>query len=111
MIYYLSNSAVTAARIYKEAMAKAYMKESKHNLERVAVEVPTGVAHFRNEIQHQFVFLTSERFKRIVQSSYFEDGGHFAALQLPKILHEDFVSFVKKTLWFEKLWKVQSYVE
>lgn len=98
MIYYLSNSAVTAARIYKESVARAYTKESKHVLERVAVEVPTGAAHFRHEVQHQFVFLTSERFKKIVQSSYFEDGGHFAALQLPKVLHEDFVSFVKKTL-------------
>jgi len=98
MIYYLSNSAVTAARIYKESISKLYTKESKHNLERVAVEVPTGAAHFRHEAQHQFAFLTSERFKKIIQSSYFEDGGHFAALQLPKILHEDFVSFVKKTL-------------
>lgn len=92
MIYYLSNSALTSARIYKEAMSKAYP------MERVAVEVPTGISHFRNEIQHQFNFLTKERFKNIVHNGYYEHGGHFAAMQLPKVLHEDFVEFVKKSL-------------
>lgn len=92
MIYYLSNSATTAARIYKEALHKVY------DMDRVAVEVPTGVAHFKNEVHHQFNFLTQERFKKIIHNSYFEHGGHFAALQLPNVLHEDFVKFVKKTL-------------
>lgn len=92
MIYYLSNSAVTAARIYKEAMNKAYP------MDRVAIECPVGISHFKNEIQHQFNFLTQERFKKIVHNSYHEHGGHFAALQLPKVLHEDFVEFVKRTL-------------
>lgn len=92
MIYYLSNSATTAARIYKESMSKAYP------MDRVTVEVPTGCAHFKHEIQHQFNFLTQERFKKIIHNSYFEHGGHFAALQLPDVLHRDFVEFVKKTL-------------
>lgn len=92
MIYYLSNSATTAARIYKEAFNKTYP------IDRVAVEVPTGCAHFKNEIQHYFNFLTQERFKKIVHNSYHEHGGHFAALQLPKVLHEDIIEFVKKTI-------------
>lgn len=92
MIYYLSNSATTAARIYKEAFNKTYP------MERVAVEVPTGCAHFKNEIQHYFNFIAEERFKKIIHNSYFEHGGHFAALQLPEVLHKDFVTFVKKTL-------------
>lgn len=92
MIYYLSNSATTSARLYKESMSKAYP------MERVAVEPPTGCAHFKHEAQHQFNFLTKERFKNIIHNTYFENGGHFAALQLPKVLHEDFVKFVLKTL-------------
>jgi juvenile hormone epoxide hydrolase len=96
MIYYLTNSATTSARIYKETFNKTYP------IERVAVEVPTGCAHFKNEIQHQFNFVTKERFKNIIHNSYFENGGHFAALQLPKVLHEDFVKFVKKTLSTEQ---------
>lgn len=92
MIYYLSNSAVTAARIYKEVLNKAY------DMDRVAVEIPTGCAHFRYEIQHQFNFLTKERFKKIIHNSYFDHGGHFAALQLPEVLYQDIVEFVQKTL-------------
>jgi juvenile hormone epoxide hydrolase len=92
MIYYLTNSATTSSRIYKENFNKTYP------MDRVAVEVPTGCAHFKNEIQHQFNFLTQERFKKIIHNSYFDHGGHFAAMQLPKILHKDFVLFVKKTL-------------
>jgi juvenile hormone epoxide hydrolase len=92
MIYYLSNSITTSVRIYKETFNKAYP------MDRVAVEVPTGCAHFKNEIQHQFNFLTQERFKNIIHNSYFDHGGHFAAMQLPKVLYEDFVEFVRKTL-------------
>ena len=91
MIYYLTNSATTSARIYKEAMTKVYP------IDRVAVWPPTGCARFRHEIQHQFNFLTQERFKNIVHNGYYENGGHFAALQLPKVLHQDFIEFVRKT--------------
>lgn len=88
---------MTAGRIYKEAMSKSYMKEARTNLERVAIVVPVGCARFKNEISHQLNFVLEERFKRIVHNSFFEHGGHFAALQLPKVLHEDLVAFVKKT--------------
>jgi juvenile hormone epoxide hydrolase len=96
MIYYLSNSATTSMRIYKETFNKAYP------MDRVAVEVPTGCAHFKNEIQHQFNFLTQERFKNIIHNSYFDHGGHFAAMQVPEVLYEDFVKFVRKTLEYER---------
>jgi len=92
MIYYLTNSAMTSGRIYKESMTKPY------EMERVAVLSPVGVAHFRNEIMHQFNFLTSEKFKNIVHNGYHEHGGHFAALQVPDVLYQDFVEFVLKTL-------------
>lgn len=91
MIYYLSNSATSAARIYKEAIHGKPM-------DRVAVTVPTGSAHFKNEISHQLAFITSEKFKNLIHETFHLHGGHFAALQLPKVLHEDFVDFVKKTL-------------
>lgn len=91
MIYYLTNCITTAVRLYKESLQRQY------NMFKVAVEVPAGCAHFKHEIQHQFMFLLKERFKNIVHVSYHENGGHFAAMQLPNVLHEDFVTFVKKT--------------
>lgn len=91
MIYYLTKSATTSARIYKEAFINAEI------MERVAVEVPTGSAHFKHEPLHQFKFLTKERFKNIIHETFHDIGGHFAAMELPKVLYEDFVEFVKKT--------------
>lgn len=92
MIYYLSNSATSAGRIYKEALSKAYP------IDRVAVKVPAGCAHFKDEIYHQFAFITTERYHKLIHETFYDFGGHFAALQVPKVLHEDFVKFVEKTL-------------
>jgi juvenile hormone epoxide hydrolase len=92
MIYYLSNSATTSCRIYKEAF------ETPQAIEYVAVEVPTGSAHFKQEALHQFKFLTQSRFKRIIHETFHEIGGHFAALQVPEVLYQDFLDFVRKTL-------------
>ncbi|XP_037037452.1 juvenile hormone epoxide hydrolase 2-like [Bradysia coprophila] len=92
MIYYLSNCATSAGRIYKEAM------HTKIKLDRVAVTIPAGVAHFKHEISHQLAFITSEKFKKLIHETFHSHGGHFAALQLPEVLYEDFVKFVEKTL-------------
>jgi len=92
MIYYLTNCITTAVRLYKETFNRQY------DMYRVAVDVPTGCAHFKYEMQHQFKFLLKERYKNIVHVSHFDNGGHFAALQLPKVLHQDLVEFVLKTL-------------
>lgn len=91
MIYYLSNCPTTAGRIYKEAIHGT-------PLDRVAVTVPYGIAHFKEEISHQLAFILTEKFKHLVHETFHAHGGHFAALQLPQVLHEDFVKFVEKTL-------------
>jgi juvenile hormone epoxide hydrolase len=95
MIYYLTNSITTSCRMYKESFGA---KEFEYNMDRVPVQAPTGCAHYKNELTHQFNFILKERFQNIVHTSYFEDGGHFAAMQLPKIMYEDFVEYVKRTL-------------
>lgn len=92
MIYYISNCATSAGRIYKEAM------HTKIKLDRVAVRVPSGVAHFKHEISHQLSFITREKFKNLIHETFHSHGGHFAALQLPEVLYNDFVKFVEKTL-------------
>jgi len=94
MIYYLSDSITTSMRLYKETFGDSGLWDQN----RVLVTPKTGCAHFKHEIAHQFHFTLKDRFTDIVQHSFYEDGGHFAALQFPKILYEDFVQFVKKTL-------------
>lgn len=95
MIYYMTNSITTASRIYKEN----YYDILNHELVRVAVHVPVGAIYFKNEqVLTQFPFIIKERYKNIIHVTYHDDGGHFAPLQFPELLHKDVLTFVKKSL-------------
>lgn len=94
MVYYLTNSITTSVRIYKES----FIEDATYNMGRVQLLPPTGCANFRYELMHQPQFILKDKFVDLIQQSMFDDGGHFAAMQLPKVLYEDFASFVKKSL-------------
>uniref|UniRef100_A0A1A9WPA7 Epoxide hydrolase n=1 Tax=Glossina brevipalpis TaxID=37001 RepID=A0A1A9WPA7_9MUSC len=93
MIYYVTNSITTSVRLYSEQFSRS---QAELQLDRVAITVPTGCVRFRNELMHSTDSQLKERFLDLVHSTYHEDGGHFAAMELPKILYEDFIEFVKK---------------
>lgn len=38
------------------------------------------------------------KFPKLVQANFYQDGGHFAAFELPKILADDIYSFVEKVI-------------
>lgn len=94
MFYYMSSCFTTAVRIYKENINP----QSMQIMSRVAINVPVGAAYFRNEFYPQFPFLLKERFKNIIHVAYFEEGGHFASVEVPELLYQDVVNFVAKTL-------------
>jgi len=99
MIYYLTNSITTSVRIYKEN----FIEESIHNPGRVHVHTPTGCARYKHELAHSPDFVLKDKFKNIVHLSKFQDGGHFAAMQLPKVFYGDFMEFIRKTLATKEL--------
>lgn len=92
MMYYLSNSITTSVRLYAEAFAKNRFGE----LERVPVKVPTGCARFKHDLAHAFDWQLKGKFPHLVHSTYYPNGGHFAAMELPDVLYNDFTHFVKK---------------
>lgn len=94
MIYHLTNSITTSVRIYKEN----FIEDSVYDMNRVQITQPSGCCRFKHEILHQPDFVLKERFPNLIHSTYHQDGGHFAAMQLPKILYNDFMLFVRKTL-------------
>lgn len=94
MLYYLTNSITTSVRIYKES----FIEDAKYEIGRVQSLPPTGCAYFKHEIMHTPAFILKDKFVNLIQESLFDDGGHFAAMQLPKVLYGDFISFVQKTL-------------
>ena len=90
MLYWLTNTAGSAARIYYEHL---------HNSRKLAVKVtvPMAGAVFPAEI-----YRSSRRFAEtifdVVHWSEFDRGGHFAALEQPDALTADLRSFVDQIL-------------
>jgi len=64
--------------------------------------VPTAVADFPNEILRVPKALTHDLYENLVQYTEMGRGGHFAALEEPKLVSDDIKSFVKKVLDLEK---------
>ncbi|XP_004521978.1 juvenile hormone epoxide hydrolase 1 [Ceratitis capitata] len=91
MIYYITNSITTSQRIYAEALS-----ETQTHLERVHILTPTGCVRFKWDIMHATDNELKHKYKNLVQSTFYSDGGHFPAMEKPQTLYEDLLAFVKK---------------
>lgn len=64
----------------------------------IPTNVPTACARFKNELLYTPDSFLKEKYTNLVQTTDFEDGGHFAAFELPDVLAKDMWSaFVKIT--------------
>ncbi len=88
MLYWLTNTAGSAARIYYEFQHAGQRLSSS---DRGAV--PMAGAMFEKEIYRASRRWAEEYFK-VVHWSTFDEGGHFAALEQPEALVDDLRSFV-----------------
>lgn len=102
MIYYLTNSITTSMRLYAESFTR---KQRAYQLERVPTDVPTGCARFKNDIMHSLDWQLKDKYRNLIHSTYHQEGGHFISLENPKVLHEDFMIFVRKVEELNKLKK------
>lgn len=93
MLYYLPNSITTSVRLYAEAFTTEHRSLQ---LERVPVQVPVGCARFKHDLAHEFDWQLRSKFPKLIHSTYHPNGGHFAAMELPDVLYNDFIEFVKK---------------
>lgn len=94
-IYYLTNSAHTAGRLYAEGVSA---RQLSHGLNRVPTAVPVACARFRNDIDHSFDWQLIDQYTNLVQSTWYNEGGHFPAMEMPRVLYNDFIDFVKKVV-------------
>lgn len=84
MLYWLTNTAASSARMYYENMhSQSWGPPST---------VPTGVAVFARDVA---IRRYAEQANTIVHWSDFERGGHFAALEAPDLLIEDVRAFFR----------------
>lgn len=91
MIYYLTNSMTTAVRLYAEALTK---NQTALGLMQVPTAVPTACARFWNDISHSIDWQLKDKYTKLMQSTYYEKGGHFAAMEEPQILLQDLIMFM-----------------
>lgn len=99
MIYYLTNSITTSMRLYAEAFT---LQQLAYNLERVPTDVPVGCARFKNDLGHLLDWQLKDKYRNLIHSTYYREGGHFIALEAPKVLYRDILEFVKKVDKFNK---------
>jgi len=85
MLYWLTGTANSAARLYYENQHSWSMPENSG--------VPTGVAVFAEDVS---IRRYAEEANTIVHWSEFDRGGHFAALEAPDLLVADVRAFFEK---------------
>lgn len=86
-LYWFSNSAGSAARQYYEDA-----KVTDHSAPAPVNEAPTGVSVFANDFRTIRAFADREN-SNIVYWSEHDEGGHFAAMEVPLALSEDLRDF------------------
>ncbi|XP_076173256.1 juvenile hormone epoxide hydrolase 1 [Ptiloglossa arizonensis] len=94
MIYWVTNSITTSARLYAENFNMAY---KALNIEELPIKVPTACAAFPEELLVSPKFILKSRYPNIIQYNFLPRGGHFAAFEEPRLMSDDIFSFVKKT--------------
>jgi epoxide hydrolase len=88
-LYWFSGTAGSSANLYYEALHDPNAKKRK-----VRNKVPTGVA--LSLTQDVTIRRWAERENNIVHWTEFDHGGHFAALEVPKLLVHDMREFFRK---------------
>ncbi|XP_063953777.1 epoxide hydrolase 1-like isoform X1 [Lytechinus pictus] len=92
MIYWVNGNIASSVRLFKEEFgenAKGYHFE-------YSSRVPFGYACFPYEFMATSDWLMKIFHPRILHFTYFNDGGHFPAFQVPSLLAQDIREFVRK---------------
>jgi epoxide hydrolase len=84
-VYWLTGTATSSARLYKEG-SRSWGQQAKRS------EVPSGVAVFPGDFGVRAI---AERENNVVHWSEFERGGHFPAMEVPDLLVGDVRAFFR----------------
>lgn len=84
-VYWLTGTAASAARLYKEG-------QSSWGQQTERSEVPSGVAVFPGDFGIRPI---AERDHHVIHWSEFDRGGHFPAMEVPELLVEDVRTFFR----------------
>ncbi|KAF2359695.1 Epoxide hydrolase N-terminal [Trinorchestia longiramus] len=89
-VYWFTGSMTTAMRLYAEVFSQA---SPTFTLTHIPTSVPAGVAKFPNELMVLPKNLASSKLKNLITYTSYGTGGHFAAMEVPKLLSDDILNF------------------
>ncbi|KAF7279218.1 hypothetical protein GWI33_007536 [Rhynchophorus ferrugineus] len=92
MVYWVTRCMTSAMRIYAEAITNYELEFNRY----MRILVPAGCARFPNEILLSPRYILKERYTNLVHLTTYNNGGHFAAMEVPGSLAYDITSFVEK---------------
>ncbi|XP_035984529.1 epoxide hydrolase 1 [Fundulus heteroclitus] len=93
MIYWTTGSIISSMRFYKENLGS---NPNDRIDARTGIFVPTGLAAFPQELLHCPRSWAQIRYRNIVSYTFMPQGGHFPALEEPRLLATDVIQFAKK---------------
>ncbi|CAF1478821.1 unnamed protein product [Didymodactylos carnosus] len=95
MIYWTTETITSSIRLYYEFMNSIMSGHDKKLLYGpLTKSVPVAISNYRNEIFYTPKVLVKSKFPNIKQWLYHQEGGHFAALEVPKQFVRDIEKFV-----------------
>lgn len=91
MIYWTSGCIISSMRFYKENFSRGL--DQPHA--KIKVSVPTGYACFPNELMHTPKLWVKQKYPNLLTFTPMARGGHFAAMEEPRLMAEDIQNFTK----------------
>jgi pimeloyl-ACP methyl ester carboxylesterase len=79
MLYWLTNSAASSARLYWESFRKSFSREG------AAITVPTGCSIYPRELSKPPRSWVERRYSKLLYWNELDKGGHFAAFEQPEL--------------------------
>nr|CAD7434550.1 unnamed protein product [Timema monikensis] len=92
MIYWITGSITTSARLYSESLNKAQISLG---VEKIPTNVPTACALFPNDLLYSPPSFLTGKYLNLVQVNHIARGGHFAAFEEPQLLADDIWSAIQ----------------
>nr|UPI11570.1 juvenile hormone epoxide hydrolase-like 3 [Mythimna separata] len=97
MIYWATNTITSSMRHFVEACDQLSVTD------RISTSVPTWGIKFKHELIFQPDSILKLKYTNYLHSSVVEDGGHFAAMELPDVLADDIFDAVQMFRSFHEM--------
>nr|KAF7421548.1 hypothetical protein H0235_009384 [Vespula pensylvanica] len=95
MIYWVTDSMTTSARLYAEQFTHKYRDLQ---IDELPIDVPSACAIFPHELAYTPEKILRMRYLNLIQLNHMPGGGHFAAMEEPVIFADDIYDFVGKIM-------------